>query len=193
MVIDALALADRIVATAQRFDGACACTKHRQSIFEAVGFPFDIRPFRVVDGKCIGISTCYVFALNVLRLCGIATHTWHLGEAIGAMIAWAIRNCCWQFPGDGLLPGHGDILVIGKNGGTHVCVVDYCDGTTIWTFDGGQCCYIDADDHDGIGRQMVAARSREWHGDHVVGIQLDQVVGWAVCGLAPLRQDVSQD
>lgn len=30
---------------------------HMQSIFEAVGFPFDIRPFHVVNGKVHGIST----------------------------------------------------------------------------------------------------------------------------------------
>lgn len=188
-MVDAIELGDRIVATAQRFDGACACAKHKQSIFDAVGFPFDIRPFRVVDGKVIGMSTCYVFALNVLRLCGIAVHNWHVGEPIGAVITWAIRNCCWQFPGDGLAPGPGDVLIIGKDGGTHVAVVVGCDDTisTLTTIDGGQVCRRTTAGHEGIGRQMVAARIREWHGDYVVGIQRDAVVGWVVCALAPMQ------
>jgi len=184
-MIDALALADKIVATAQQFDGACACAKHRQSIYDAVGMVIDPRPFRVEGGKVIGVSTCYVFALNVLRLCGIAIHTWHLGEPIGALRAWAERCGCWQLPGDGLMPGPGDVLIIGKDGGTHVAVVVDCDGALLHTIDGGQVCRRPGD-HDGIGRQMIASRKREWHVDYVVGLQTDRVVGWVVCGLCPL-------
>ena len=182
-MIDALELGARIVATAQRFDGACACAGKQQSIFAAVGFPFDIRPFRAVDGKCIGMSTCYIFALNVLRLSGIALPAWHVGEPIGRLIAWASQHRAWQEPGDGLTPGPGDVLIIGPLGGTHVAVVVDCDGTTLTTIDGGQVCRRTTDGHEGIGRQMVAARERVWSVDRA---GRDPVVGWVVCGLCPL-------
>jgi len=183
MTITATDLADRIVATAQQFDGACACAKHRQSIYDAVSMYFDPVPYhRDPDGAVHGVSTCYIFALNVLRLAGVATHNWHMGEGIGTIGIWARRVGCWQAPGDGLCPSAGDVMLIGKDGGTHVCVVVSCDGATIDTIDGGQVCRRTGG-HDGIGRQMIAARSRIWWGDRAGA---DLVVGWVVCGLCPL-------
>lgn len=186
-MIDALEFGAQIVATARKFAGACACPKHQQSIFEAVGFPFDTRPFHVVNGKVIGISTCYVFARHVLELCGVDLPAWHIGEPIGSIIAWARRTGCWQTPGDGLVPSPGDVLIVGPRGGTHVCVVVDCDGVTLTSIDGGQVCRRTDDGHDGTGRQLVAERVREWRGDHVVGSQWDAVVGWVVCGMMPMR------
>ena len=181
-MIDAYQLGARIVSTARQFDGSCACAAHRQSIYDAVGMVIDPLPFRVVDGKAIGVSTCYIFALNVLRLAGIALPPWHVGEPIGRMIAWASQHRAWQEPGDGLMPSQGDVLIIGPRGGTHVCVVEDCDGATLKTIDGGQVC-MRAGDHDGIGRQMIAARERIWWGDRAGA---DIVVGWVMCGLCPL-------
>lgn len=180
-----------IADTARGFDGACACADHRQSIFDAVGMPFDPTPFHVVNGKVHGISTCYVFARHVLDLCGVDLPPWHIGEPIGTMIAWAKRNGCWQTPGDGLAPSRGDVLFVGPRGGTHVCVVDCVTTDAIWTIDGGQVCRRTTDGHDGLGRQMIAARERDWFGDFVVGVQRDAVVGWVVAGLMPLRQSSS--
>jgi len=183
--ITATDLAQKIVDTARSFDGACACAPYQARMFEAVGMPFDTRPFHVIDGKVVGMSTCYVFALNVLRLSGVAIHTWHLGEPIGAMVAWAKRNDCWQPAGE-VCPGPGDMLVIGSREGTHVAVVEDCDGSRLRTYDGGQVCRRKGDRHDGLGRQMVARREREWCGGSVVGVQRDSVVGWVDCGRVPL-------
>jgi hypothetical protein len=187
-VIDALELGQKIVAIAKSHDGACACPMHKQTIFDAVGMPFDTRPFRVVDGKCIGMSTCYVFALNCLRSAGVAIHNWHVGEPIGVMIAWARANQCWQPPGDGLQPGSGDVIVVGKDGGTHVAVVVDCDGIMLTTIDGGQNCRKVGDGHDGEGRQLIARRNRVWEGESVRGFQTDPVVGWIDVARSPLTQ-----
>ena len=176
-----------IADTAMRFDGACACGPYRQRIFDAVGMPFDPEPFHVVGGKVHGISTCYVFARHMLDLCGVDLPPWHIGEPIGTMINWAKRVGCWQDPGDGLAPGRGDVLIIGPRGGTHVCVVDECDGATLHTIDGGQECRCKTDGHDGTGRQLIAIRKRVWDETSVVGVQRDPVVGWVDAGLAPMR------
>ena len=185
-------LRTRIVEIATGFDGACGCEPYREYMTEALGFPIDWRPFRVVNGHVQGVSTCYVFALNVLRLAGVAIHNWHIGEPIGTMIAWAKRVGCWQEPGDGLAPDSGDVLFIGPRGGTHVCVVDDIaldpsGNGVIWTVDGGQVCERTTDGHDGTGRQMVAARQRDWDGTSVVGRRRDVVVGWVDVGRVRLR------
>ena len=176
-----------IADTAMQFDGACACAPYRQRIFDAVGMPFDPTPFHVVNGKAHGISTCYVFARHVLDVCGVDLPAWHIGEPIGTMISWARRVGCWQDPGDGLAPDRGDVLIIGPRGGTHVCIVDECDGATLHTIDGGQVCRCTTDGHDGTGRQLIAVRKRVWCVDSVVGVQRDAVVGWVVAGLMLTR------
>lgn len=173
-----MSLSDNIVSTAASFDGACACAPFRQRIFDAVGMPFDPRPFAVINGKVQGVSTCYIFARHVLDLCGVKLPTWHIGEPIGTIIAWAKKNDLWQAMDSSLCPNMGDILVIGPNGGTHVCVVESCDGEALRTIDGGQVCRQTGPGHDGTGRQMISRRERQWLGDSVVGSRVDPVVGW---------------
>jgi len=183
-MIDALALADRIVTLAQQFDGACACAAHRQSIYDAVGMYFDTEPFHVdAAGRVHGASLCYKFGHRCYEAGGIDVHNWHMGEPMGTMINWAKRNGCWQTPGDGLAPSRGDLMFVGPRGGTHVELVTGCDGATIDTIEGGKCCRRTTDGHDGMGRQMIASRSQIWWGDRAGG---DVVVGWVVCGLCPL-------
>ena len=173
-----------IVDIAYKFNGACACPGKAQSIFDAVGFRFDTRPFSYNGKTCIGISTCYVFALNVLRLAGKTLPPWKPGQPIGTLINWAKKHNAWQVA-DGAKPSPGDVLIIGKNGGTHVAVVVACDDTTLSTIDGGQCCRRTIAGHDGKGRQMIAARSREWHSYSVRGYTVDPVVGWVKSELLP--------
>lgn len=185
-MIDADKLRAQIVEIATGFEGACGCAPYRDFMSEALGFPIDWRPFRVVGGKVEGVSTCYIFALNVLRLAGVAIHNWHCGEPIGTMIAWARRNGCWQEPCDGCVPAAGDILVIGKESSPHVCVVVDCDGETIESIDGGQVCSRSNAGHDGTGRQAIMRRSRVWGGDRVVGQSEARVIGWVDVGRGPL-------
>lgn len=187
-MIDADKLRAQIVEIATGFDGACGCAPYREFMAEALGFPIDWRPFRVVGGKVEGVSTCYIFALNVLRRAGVAIHNWHVGEPIGTMIAWAKRNECWQEPCDGCCPAAGDVIVIGRESSPHVAVVVDCDGATLTSIDGGQVCTRANAGHDGTGRQAILRRSRTW-GDNgmVVGSRTDQVIGWVDAARMPLR------
>lgn len=176
-MIDALELGRRIVEIAESFVGACACKPFRDRIVSACGMPFDFRKFDKVKRE--GVSTCYIFALNVLRLAGVEVHNWHVGEAIGTLKEHARVGGYWQPAEDDLVPSPGDILYIGRDGGTHVCVVVGCDGTTVVTVDGGQECWSDTDGHEGIGRQMIARVVRQWAGKWVKrGNRIEPVVGW---------------
>lgn len=182
-MIDALELGGRIVEIATGFDGACGCAPYRDFMSEALGFPIDWRPFRVVDGKCQGVSTCYIFALNIYRLAGVPIHNWHVGEPIGTVVAWAKKLGAWQPAEVGLAPDAGDMLIIGPRGGTHVCIVDSCDGLDLTTIDGGQVCWRKGDGHDFTGRQMIARVVRRWFGTSAKrGNRVDPVVGWVDAG-----------
>lgn len=185
-MIDADRLRAQIVEIATGFDGACGCAPYREFMTEALGFPIDWRPFRVVNGKTEGVSTCYIFALNVLRRAGVAVHNWHVGEPISAMISWARRHECWQEPVDGCCPSAGDVIVIGRESSPHVAVVVDCDGATLETIDGGQVCTRSNAGHDGSGRQAIMRRERVWVGDRVIGQTEARVIGWVDSGRVPM-------
>ena len=187
-MIDADKLRAQIVEIASGFVGACGCPPYRDFMTQALGFPIDWRPFRVIDGRVEGVSTCYIFALNVLRLAGVDVHNWHVGEPISTLIAWAQRNECWQPYEDGCVPDAGDVLIIGRAASPHVCVVKYCDGTTIWTNEAGQVCTRTNAGHDGTGRQAITERCRMWCGNgRVVGSRTDDVIGWVDAARVRLR------
>lgn len=190
---DALELGQIIYDIASDYDGACGCAPFRERMTEALGMPIDWRPFRVVGGKVEGVSTCYIFALNVLRRAGVAVHNWHIGEPIGTMISWARRNECWQEPCDGCCPAAGDVIVIGPHGGTHVEIVedialDSSGNGVLWGIGGGQICTRTNAGHDGTGRQMIAATQRDWDGKMVRREgRVDAIVGWVDAGRVVLR------
>lgn len=189
-MMDADTLRGLIVDIASDYVGACGCPQYREFMAEALGFPIDWRPFRVIDGRVQGVSTCYIFALNVLRMAGVDVHNWHVGEPISTLIAWAQRNECWQPYEPGCVPDAGDVLIIGRAASPHVCIVASCDGVALETIDGGQVCVRANAGHDGTGRQAIMRRSRTWSGDgRVVGSRTDQVIGWVDAARVRLRVD----
>ena len=176
-----------IAYTAKRFDGACGCQPFRPRMREALGLSptewFDWRVF--VNGKQ-GISTCYEFAHNVWTLAGADIPAWHPGDFVSTLRAQLPK--IWQPWQDGCEPSIGDMLVLGNRakGGTHVAIVTSLDGGTV---EGGQVCRQTGPGHDGTGRQAIKSKKREWLGNgQVRGDRADDVVGWFVCGLVPLRQ-----
>lgn len=164
---------DKIIPIASSFVGSCACQPFRETIFNAVGFPFDPRPFQKVNGKYEGISTCYVFARHVLEIAGAELPAWHLGEPIGTIERWC--PAAWTTEGE---PEPGDVVLIGHDGGTHVLIVESLIDDILRSIDGGQVCFRTGGGHDGTGRQMIARRERRWLGKTVVGYSEEPVVGW---------------
>ena len=198
-MITATELRDRIVEIASGFDGVCACAPYRSRMYEAIGIAFDPTPFHVdADGRVHGMSTCYKFGHHVYELGGVAVHNWHIGEPVGAIRSWARREECWQDPVEGCVPDRGDLLLIGTEDKPHVAIVEGIrevepeDGsgaviTMVDTIDGGQVCRRGELGHDGLGRQMIARRSRVWLGNRVRGDRVDPVIGWVDAGRVRLR------
>ena len=192
-MIDAYQLGARVAQTALQFSGACACERYRPRMREALGLsPTEWWDWQKFDSaKHEGISTCFVFASNILHRSGIALpwggQPWKAGRPIGDLERWARETECWQPYVEGCVPSAGDVVVIGPAGGTHVLVCLDCDGTTLHSVDGGQECYLSrAQGHDGIGRQAISVRERAWGSGVVRGSSVSPVVGWVDVGRAPL-------
>ena len=192
-MIDAYQLGARVAQTALQFSGACGCERYRPRMREALGLApdqwWDWRRFNAAKHE--GISTCFVFASNILHRSGVAIpwggEPWKSGRPLGDLVAWARDTGCWQPYVEGCVPSAGDVLLIGHNGGTHVCVCLDCDGSSLHSVDGGQECALSvASGHDGCGRQAVLRRERIWGGGVVRGCSVSPVVGWVDVARVPL-------
>lgn len=162
----------KIVQVASSYIGCCACKPFRDTMVQAIGkvqgvsnplLQIDWRPFAVINNKVQGISTCGMFALNVYNICGIINQDWHIGNGLGIFESWARNNNCWiEYDSNcNQLPEPGDLLVLGKNEGTHVCIVESCNDLYITTIDGGQVCRSLYPGHERIGLQCIKRNIRE--------------------------------
>lgn len=163
---------NKIVDVATSYIGSCACTPYRESMALAVGkianidnnlIKLDWRPFSVIDNKITGISTCGMFTLNIYNICGIIKQEWKIGNGLGIFETWGRKNNCWiEYNSNcNKLPKPGDLIVIGKNEGTHVAIVAECNDIYITTIDGGQVCRISGNGHENIGRQCIKKNIRK--------------------------------
>ena len=163
----------KIVSVAKSFVGSCACNKFKQTMAVAIGKvagvddnlnQIDWRPFVVANNKVQGVSTCGMFGNNVYNICGIIDELWHIGQGLGVFEEFGRKNDCWIEYNKKMImvPEPGDLLVLGTNEGTHVCIVDHCDGKILRTIDAGQVCRCADVGHDQIGKQCVKAVIRNW-------------------------------
>ena len=87
------------------------------------GHQWDLsRPFRIVDGKVQGVSTCGLFAERLLELAGFDVPwvgPYKVGSSISRMVAFARNHKAWKTAEEGLV---GEPTVIGPPGKEHVVV-----------------------------------------------------------------------
>ena len=205
MTIGGDELCERLASIAESYDGVCACAAHRAR-FEQLLAPcrpsrgWDWRPFSLARKE--GMSTCGLFGEAVEDLAGLDV-PWHgkaytpkaeVEQSVARNEQWARLAKCWQTFSPGLLPARGNVLTLTAGLATHeLVVVGWSDAGALLSVDGGQTCKLRGDGHEGIGRQAIHRREREWRErggkaylwDRDMGERL--VHGWVVTELAPLR------
>ena len=206
-MINADELCDTLATLAESYDGVCACAAHRQRFADLLA-PYqprrgwDWRPFSIAKKQ--GMSTCGLFAEAVEDLVGLDV-PWHgqpyaprsaVEQSVARNEQWARKNGCWQPYVPGVLPGRGCVLTLTAGLATHVLVVCGWGGTAekplLLSVDGGQTCSIRGDGHDGIGRQAIRRRAREWRERGGRAYLADAggerlVHGWVEVGMARVR------
>lgn len=134
-----------------------------------------------------GQSSCALLARAVWRLAGcshpILAAPYRIGRAVSDVVEIATDAGAWHEPGDGEMPGAGDVLLVGDPGHEHVAILVSVEATvglggwTVRSVDGGQ----------GAHGAGIAARTRTWPGWSTRWLDVVDPTPWAPTMTRPVR------